>query len=140
MDWIRVLVSVIVCVSAIGCRGQSDPSPVGVWTVRHELKRENPESEDNPILVGLSTSILTLAENGTFTERLQVDLFEDAKPEPVNYHGVWQQDGNVIRFKRDGGDSTDSYVIDEQGLRMTGNVAGLEIILTRQLEKPGASK
>ena len=136
----RFLIGVVLCVATAGCGGQSPPSPLGVWTVRHELKQKDSESEDKEVVVGFSTSTITIANNGTFAERLQIDLLKDPDPEPSDYKGIWKQDGDVIRFKRDEGESTDSYVIDQQALRMTGNVAGHDFVLTRRLADEHESK
>ena len=115
-----------------GC-GESAPDPKGVWTVRHELKQKSPETDESTV-VGFSTSTITIKDDGTFQENMAIELFEDPDPDPTVYKGKWKQDADVIRFRRDGGDSTDSYSIDEQGLRMTGNVAGHSIVLTRKLD------
>ena len=134
MASIRFFMGVAICVATAGCGGQSPPGPLGVWTVRHELKQKDSDSVDTDVVVGFSTSTIVIANDGTFAERLQVDFFKAPDPKPTDYKGVWKQDGNVIRFKRDEGESTESYVIDQQGLRMTGNVAGHDIVLTRRLK------
>ena len=128
----RFAILLILGATLSGC-GKSTPDPKGVWSVRHELKQKDPETDESTV-VGFSTSTITIKDDGTFQEIMAIDLFEDPDPDPTEYTGTWKQDADVIRFRRDGGDSTDSYSIDEQGLRMTGNVAGHSIVLTRKLE------
>jgi hypothetical protein len=128
----RFAIVLILGATLSGC-GKSTPDPKGVWTVRHELKQKSPETGESTV-VGFSTSTITIKDDGTFQETMAIELFEDPDPDPTEYKGKWKQDADVIRFRRDGEDSTGSYSIDEQGLRMTGNVAGHSIVLTRQLE------
>lgn len=134
----RFAVLLISVATLSGC-GRNAPDPTGVWTVRHELKQKDPGTDESNV-VGFSTSKITIKDDGTFQEIMAIDLFQDPDPEPTEYKGTWKQDADVIRFRRDGGESTDSYSIDDQGLRMTGNVAGHSIVLTRQLEADAASE
>ena len=134
----RFAVVLILVTTLSGC-GKSRPDPKGVWTVKHELKQKEPETDESTV-VGFSTSTITLKDDGTFQETMAIDLFEESNPDPTEYKGTWKQDADVIRFRRDGADSTDSYSIDEQGLRMTGNVAGHSIVLTRKLETDTSSE
>lgn len=109
-------------------------SPVGKWTIRHELKGPSGTPDEDKV-VGFSTSTITIKKEGKFDERLEVDLIEEEDLEPTDYQGTWEQNGDVIRMQRDGDMATFSYVIDKEGLRMSGNVAGHDVVLTRSLEK-----
>jgi hypothetical protein len=128
----RFIFTVLFVATLTGC-GKSVPDPVGVWTVRHELKHKGPQTAESSV-DGFSASTITMKDNGRFQEILRIHLYLDWDPDPTEYNGTWRQDDDVIRFKRDGGDATESYVIDEQGIRMTGNVAGQSIVMTKDMK------
>jgi len=110
--------------------------PIGTWTVRHELKKESSEvsADERSSVYGFSTTTITITDDGTFSERMLVELLDGPALEPREYRGKWHQDADVVRFRRNDSDATQSYIIGEQGLRMTGNVAGHDIVLTRQFD------